>query len=72
MNDLMHKLLVVGSINVVREIDQKLRKAALGGCIVSQNRREGSIAEGLGKALAQSLTGTSIIAQTRDVSKSSL
>jgi hypothetical protein len=31
----MHELLVVRSVNVVREVDQKLRKAALSGCVVS-------------------------------------
>jgi hypothetical protein len=31
----MHELLVVRSVNVVGEVDEKLGKAALGGCVVS-------------------------------------
>jgi hypothetical protein len=64
----MHELLVVRSVHVVREVDQKLRKAALGGCVVSQNRREGGIAERFRKALAQSFAGTGIVTQARNVS----
>lgn len=64
----VHKLLVVGSIDIVGEVDQKLGETALGGCIVSKNRREGSISERLREALAQSLACASVITQAALVS----
>jgi hypothetical protein len=48
----MHELLVVRSIDVVRKVDEKLSEATLGGCVVTQNGREGSIAKRLGETLA--------------------
>lgn len=49
---------------VVGEVDEQLGEATLGGSIVAKGCGEGGIAEGLGKALTESLTGTGIVAQT--------
>jgi hypothetical protein len=61
---LVHELLVVCCVHdVVGKVDEQLSKAALGGRIVAQNRREGGIAERLGQALAERLASASVVAQ---------
>jgi hypothetical protein len=50
--------------HVVGEINQELRQAALGSCVITQDRREGRVAQRLGETLAKSFTSTIIIAQT--------
>lgn len=60
---LVEELLVITRLdNVVREIDQELGEAALRSGIVTQDRGEGSIAKGLRKTLAESLTSAGIVA----------
>jgi hypothetical protein len=61
-------VLLVRSINVVREINQELGKTPFGGCIVPKDRRERSIAKGLRKALTESFAGSGVITQAGDVS----
>ena len=50
--------------HIIGQVDEELRQAPLGGCVVAENGREGGIAEGFGKTLAQSLPGSAVIAQT--------
>lgn len=49
--------------HVVRKVDQKLSEAPFRGGVVSQHRRKGCIAKRLGKALAESFTGPSVVAE---------
>lgn len=65
---LVHELLVVRSIDVVREVDKELCEAALGCGIVAEDRRESSIAERFGKALTQGFASASVIAQALNIS----
>ena len=61
----MHQLLVVCGIDhIVREVDQELGEAALSSRIISKDRGECGVPEGLRETLTQSFAGTSIIAQT--------
>jgi hypothetical protein len=65
----MHELLVIRGIdNVVGEVDQELSKTALGGRVVSQNRREGGVTERLWQALAERFTSAGVVAQADRVS----
>ncbi len=48
---------------IIGEVDEKLGQAALGGGIVSEDRREGRIAEGFGKALSEGLASTGVVAE---------
>lgn len=54
----------VGVDNVVREVDKELSKAALGGGVVAQNRRECCVSEGLGEALAKSFAGSGVVTES--------
>lgn len=64
----MHELWVVRGIYIVREVDEELCEAALGSCVVTQDGGKGSVTEGLGKALTQSLASASVIAQAKAIS----
>lgn len=55
---------VVGIVGIIREIDEQLREATLSGCVVPQDRREGCIAQRLGKALPKGFTSTVVITQS--------
>lgn len=48
--------------HIVRQIDQKLGKAALGSGIIPKNRTEGSVAKGLRQTLSESFPSTGIVA----------
>ena len=48
---------------IIGEVDEKLSQAALGGGIVSENRRECRIAEGFGEALSESLASAGVVAE---------
>jgi hypothetical protein len=37
-DDLVHKLLVVRSVDIIRKVDQKLCQATFGSCVVPKNR----------------------------------
>lgn len=50
--------------HIVRQINEKLGKASLGCCVISQNGRERGVTKRLGQALAKSLTGTGIITES--------
>jgi len=50
--------------DTVTEVDEKLCKTALGGCIIAENRTECCISERLWKALAKGFTGASVIRQS--------
>jgi hypothetical protein len=50
----------------VGQIDKKLGKTALGGRIVSQDRRESRIAEWFWEALSQSLSRACVVAQSQE------
>lgn len=50
--------------NVIRQVDQKLGQAALGGCIVAQNRRKCGVSERLRQTLPQCLASSAVVAQS--------
>lgn len=50
----------------IREVDEELGEAALGGRIVSQHGRKGGIAERLRKALAKGFPCSSVITQSQE------
>lgn len=53
-----------GSVgNVVREVDQELGQAALGGSVVAEDGGEGSVSKGLRQALPECLPSSTVIAQ---------
>lgn len=64
----MHELLVVRSIDIVREIDEQLGEAALRRGVVTEDRGESGIAKRLRKALAQSFAGARVVTQALNVS----
>ena len=57
------ELVVVGLHDIVRQVNQELRKATLRSGIVAKDRGEGSIAEGLWKALSKGFAGTGVITE---------
>ena len=56
----------IGISNVVGKVDQELCETPLRSRVVTKDRRESCIAEGLGKTLSKCLPGTSVIAQSKD------
>lgn len=50
--------------DVVGQVDEELSQAALGGCVVAEDRRERGIPKRLGETLPQSLSGPAVVAQT--------
>lgn len=48
---------------VVRQVDEELGEASLGRGIVPENSREGCIAQGLGKALAERFPCSGIVTE---------
>lgn len=60
----MEKLLVASRFNdVVREVDEELGEAALGGGVIAQDRGKGCVSERLWKALSKGLAGTGVVTQ---------
>jgi hypothetical protein len=60
---LMHQLLSSGWLNdIIGQIDEKLGKAAFGGCIVAKHGGKGSITKGFWKALTESFAGAGVVA----------
>ncbi len=49
--------------DIVRKINQELGEASLGGCVVAEDRGEGSIPKRLRETLAQGLASTSVVTQ---------
>lgn len=49
--------------HVVREINEKLCKAALRGCVIAEDGGEGGIPEWFGKTLTQGLPGSAVVTQ---------
>lgn len=60
---------VVGIVGIIGEVDEQLREAAFGGCVVPQDRGECCIAQRLGKALSKGFASTVVIAQSGSVSQ---
>ncbi len=52
-----------GVDDVVRQVDEKLGEAALGGSVVTEHRREGRVAEGFGETLPEGLAGAGVITE---------
>jgi hypothetical protein len=50
--------------NIIREIDEKLCKAAFRSRIVAEYRGEGGVAERFGEALAESFTSPAIVTES--------
>lgn len=58
---------IVGTVDhVVRKVDQKLSQAAFRGSIITKDRGKGSVSQRLWQALAESLSGTSVVTQPRN------
>lgn len=58
---------IVGTVDhVIRKIDQKLGQAAFRGSIITKDRGKGSVSQRLRQALAESLSGTSVVTQPRN------
>jgi hypothetical protein len=54
-----------GSVrHVVREVDQELGQAALGGCVVSKDGGERGVSKGFGETLSQGLAGSAVVTET--------
>lgn len=53
-----------GGLGLVREGEEKLSETTLGGGVVSQDRRECSVAQRLGEALTKCFTGTSVVRES--------
>ncbi len=53
-----------GLEGVLRQVDEQLGEAALGGGVVAQDGREGLVAEGLGKALSEGFAGAGVVAKS--------
>ena len=49
--------------DIVGEVDEELRKAALGGCIVTKNRGKGGVPEWFRKTLTQGLPSSAVVTQ---------
>lgn len=55
-----------GSVgHVVRQVDQELSQAALGGGVVTKDGGKGSVSKGLGETLSKSFSGSTVVAQAR-------
>src|SRR2546421_10494290 len=55
---------ILGVVDIVAEVDQKLGKAALSGCIIPQHGREGGVTKWLGKAVAKCFPSSIIITES--------
>ena len=59
----MKQALVIGGLdNIVREIDEELRQATLGGGIVAQDGGKGRVAQRFRQALAQRFASAGVVA----------
>ena len=61
---LQARMSIVGFDHVVGKVDQELSQATLGCGIVTQDRGEGRIAKGFGKALTKRLASPGIVTET--------
>lgn len=58
------KLVILVVRDVVAEVDQQLRQAPLRRRVISENGREGCVAQRFRQTLAQGLPGTVIVAES--------
>ena len=49
--------------DIVGEVDEELRKTALGGCIITKNRGKGGVPEWFRKTLTQGFPSSAVVTQ---------